>query len=731
MRLRNPPSPASALLLTAMVLVAGLPAGTAVARTGADRESIDPPRLPIERTTTELVLIETYVEGADGRPVRGLTAGDFTLFVDGVPSPIASFESRTAAPEDRPAAERPLEVPAAEPAEPPRRFLLFFEDGTSAPEGMTAARHAVERFLTTSFLPTDQVGIAAYDRRLRILSDFTTDRSALLRTVDRSLREPGRISDLSVELRARREEIDRAIGEIDQTSIAEETRARASAPVALTSRQARTATQSDLARVEDLNHTKLLAASYGADEAPRLRAVLDALRTAVDSLAGWRGYKAVIFMGDGIPDNPALPYVERILSNHPDEFLLSQVRNLSLFPGFEALAQSASAAGVTIHALRTEGLLAGTLSETRAAHFRSSALEAIALNTGGLSSSSNDLLKALADFEASSRAYYVLGYVPLGPPDGRHHAVRVRCRESHARLRWRRGFTRLRSSDSLARSIQAAHLVPELFPQLPVDLSAIGGPAGRGGRIVDLVVSVPRTGVQFLPEQGTPTAHLEVGLVARDEGLNDTWRAARKVRVRLPDRGGLAAPDNLDFYYRTRLPSGTQTLTAVVRDDTAGVIGATRLSLLPAAPDAGGVVGLSLYSLRDSGLWIEVEGGDPDGTVRTADYAIGPALKSTFEPGESLACGFRSPDNGEGARTPLRVVLRQGNSILNSRTIEPGEFRPGGAVTVNLPSEKLPPGDYTVAVQEALPGGSVDRATAPLRIRRSGSGETPTATPAS
>src|SRR6266852_873164 len=52
-----------------------------------------------ERATVELVLIEVYVTDGRGRPVRSLTADDFSLMVDGHAKPIHSLEFREVSPE--------------------------------------------------------------------------------------------------------------------------------------------------------------------------------------------------------------------------------------------------------------------------------------------------------------------------------------------------------------------------------------------------------------------------------------------------------------------------------------------------------------------------------------------------------------------------------------------------------------------------------------------------------
>src|SRR5439155_9973462 len=182
---------------------------------------------------------------------------------------------------------------------------------------------------------------------------------------------------------------------------------------------------------------------------------------------------------------------------------------------------------------------------------------------------------------------------------------------------------------------------PELFPDLGVEISAVPGPAGGTARIYDLVLHVPPGRAVFVPQQGGATARLESGFVAIDESLRETVRAAREARITLTDA---AAQDRLgiDFYSRIRVPPDAQTITAVVSDRTAGTFGAARLKL-PAAARAPETLGLSIYSMTEKSLWVEIPAGraTTPSDDAAAEYAVGPALKTTFTVGEPLACGFR------------------------------------------------------------------------------------------
>jgi len=716
----------------------------------------------VERVETELVLIEAYVTDKNGRPIENLTADDFTLVVDGKASPIASFEF-VRLPDA--GADLPGAVAAEADAAPPaagraRRFVLFFDDGTSDPQGLAAARHAAEDLLASGFTPSDEVALATYDTGLRLLHDFTTDRDALRRSLDDSLGGARRISTLYTERRAQKAEIDRMLEELKQNATAAGMAYNASPArnfksnpgqenqggrsmsdgstgggstqgvAGVTSLQSQQ--QQAVAQEMDdtLRRLKFLAITYASDETRILRGLLRSLGVLVDSLAAWPGHKTLVFMGDGIPENAAVPYVDAILKVQPDMVFATRAQTFTLAHDVDALRRAAAAAGVTIHTLRTAGLAAGTEAEMKTAYGMTNTIAALALGTGGLRGQSNDLLAELRDVEHASRSYYVLGYSPTGPADGAFHFVQVRCRRPKSHVRSRAGFVRYSPAEARERTIQAAHVLPDLYRDLPIDLSVAPGPVTKSERVVDLVVHVPTGAVLFLPEEGGRTAaHLAVGLVALDEHGKETLRAARAMRVaRLPvaDIAG-----GIEIYARARLPDREQSVTAVVRDDAAGVVGAARATLHGSETQSDAIQGLSLYSPGESSLWIEMaidgkDGGEGEGRTgdgaagdgaATGHHLVGPALKSTFEPGESAVLGFRRPEAKAGPAAGLVVLIRRGEEIVRSLSIDPPGAGARPTVKVALPVQGLAPGDYTVAVQERVEGAPIERATVPLRIR--------------
>jgi VWFA-related protein len=647
------------------------------------------PITTLERATAELVLIETYVTGRNGRPIRGLSARDFVLLVDGVVQPIASVEYREVAdPEASPAPAVAGDAAAPPVPDHPRRFILFFDDETSAPPGQEQARLAAERFLREGLTAGDHVALAAFRGRLQLVHDFSRDRASLRAALLQTLRDTRRVSLFDTESRARTETLERVLDS------------------GISGTQSRFALRSIV-----------------GEELPYYRRVLGALTSLVDSLAAWPGYKAILVFGDGIAEYPGSIHVDRLNRIPRPEGLELAVQEANLSQELEALGRAAAGAGVTIHTIQTAGLVAGHAGEHRASRRRSNALESLALNTGGVTSSSNDLLRGLVEADRGTRAYYVIGYAPQGAPDGLYHTVRLRVKRGGARLRHRTGFTRFLPDDAHRRAVQAAHLLPELHRDLDVTLTASPGPAEGSVRVTDLVAHVSPGRILFLPEAGRFDATLEAGFTAVGADGRETLRLARRLRISVEP--GLAARDDLGFNLvaRVRLPAAPQTVTAVVADFARRALGAARLTL-PGGSAPARVHGLSLYSLSERSLWVEL--GDapfaPE-AESAAEFTVGPALKTDFEPGEALACGFRLASRAAaGAR--LSLGIRAGDRALRTVEIAPG---PAGAgpVKVPLPTGDLPPGEYRLVVQELGPGAPVECGSLEFRIIPAGSGREP------
>jgi VWFA-related protein len=680
-----------------------MPALLAASLTGPDPAKVSAEeRQPIvisplvETTTSEAVLIEVFANDAKGRPIKDLQVSDLTLKID-MKSPPASIFSLEyvefgatpgeagvppASPEGPAPAEDsdaggttgPTAVAARGPGDYPRRFLLFFEDSVSSPHALRMARQAAEQLVSRPGAAGDQFALVAYDqkRKLHVLHEFSSDRTSLLAALRKSEDDRMRYSDYFQELEDRKQQMNYANRDAGMAGVA-------------VSGGAASAQASSLAK------------SYAQEDYSRMRHLVEAIETLIDGLAPWPGYKAIVFMGDGIPQNTGNMYG------------MDDSRH-DLKPALGDLAYAASASNVTLHAVETSGLVAGDSKGMALASRRSNALASLALGTGGVSVDSNDLVGALGHVEESTRGYYVLTYIPQGPPDGRTHSIDLRSKRKGVTLRYRRTFTRLLPQDARTRAIQAAFLSPELHSELGLDLSAIAGPVGSKGQVVDVVIYVPPGRALFVPQPGGAVAHLEVGLVALDAEGRETLRTARKVVLtvdvaRVQPQGPLA----LDFFSRVMLPAGSQTLTAVVADMQSGSLGAARVAIAPPPAAGASILGLSLYSVEERSLWVEVESGaKTSDAASSVSYTVGPALRTRFAPGEKVRCGFKTASSRASGTSPLRLAIDRQGTVVKVHPIEAAagaSQADGTTVNASLTLDGLAAGEYALRVDELLDAG--------------------------
>ncbi len=632
------------------------------------------PQLPIERATVELILINVHVADLQDQPITDLTIDDFTLRIDGHPAPIASFDMHRLDARTGPDGSGRAFAGDMTGALHPRRFVLFFDETTSARHGITAAWRAVERFVGEGLDPSDEVSLISYDGRLALVHDFSRDRAHLLDAARRWQRQPPRVN-LEFERRFRDAEIRRAL---EDTMNRPRSRARLAAH---------------------------LARSYASEERRHMQGIIEALTAVADTLSAWPGYKAIVFMGDGLPQNPAWepfvilsgasssPRARSVIRSFTPE-IQTRIFDQNMSLEHKKLLNDLSATGIAIHSLQTGGLGIGRPGVERAASQRGEWLRTLARETGGTAYTLNAPLDGLRQAERFSRVYYILGYSPEGEPDGRSHSVQVAVAHPESRATWRRNFVRLPPEVARGRSIQAAHVLPEYHNELGVSLRLIPGSSTDSGQEIDAVIHLPPGSILYLPESRHRVARLEVGLVGSDATGRSTLRLNRALRIKVPETDRALSGFGLNLYTRFTVGERAQSITAVVHDGATGSLGAAK-SELPSRKDRGGLPGLSLYSLDEESLWVEVTAEDG---ARTKPPAFGPSLKESFKSDERVSLGFRV-DGPSSAAGPIRVeFLREGRlvrSLMLRAGAGAGDDAPGH---VRVPLEGLETGPYRMRV---------------------------------
>ena len=149
-----------------------------------------PPQAPpVFRAGVDLVHLDVSVLDKDRRPVRGLTAADFSVSEDDRPQPIAAFTA-VDVPESppKPAAwsgRAPADVQSNEGTDDPegRLFVLLIDDAMIPPNpaSLDTARDVSKKFLDR-VTPADRVAVVFSQAGRN--QNFTNDRARLLAAID-------------------------------------------------------------------------------------------------------------------------------------------------------------------------------------------------------------------------------------------------------------------------------------------------------------------------------------------------------------------------------------------------------------------------------------------------------------------------------------------------------------------------------------------------------------------
>jgi len=141
-----------------------------------------------EKLDVNLVLLDVTVTDRKGNQILGLTNDDFIVKIDGKQEAVDSMEYFTN--------RRLLTVPEAqaefkvERVKDVRYFVIFFHTfpdpsfRTRFQNDLIAARRASLEFVEKRIRPEDKVAVAGYDFRLKLYSDFTSDKEVLKKAIE-------------------------------------------------------------------------------------------------------------------------------------------------------------------------------------------------------------------------------------------------------------------------------------------------------------------------------------------------------------------------------------------------------------------------------------------------------------------------------------------------------------------------------------------------------------------
>jgi len=679
------------------------------------------PDLVLPPVTTELVRIDVVVTEKNGRPRQGLSQDSFVVLEDGQPQHIAQFEAFVSA---RPSGPLPAKATAPPPAPddedarpkratPPRRYVVLAVDDVHIEAGnLLRIKKALNRFLESEVEPEDQIALVTTSGTRGIFQEFTDDRHALQRSVDRLSAQERSVLQTGApyltEYQA--QEIER--GNDDAVRVAvEEIKAEG-------------VFQDDESAG---NQARARAREVVAESIHNSRITLETLDSVVRSLSEIQGRKIVALVSDGFMAGVSITGIG----------------------GFDIrrITDAGTRAGVVIYALDTRGLVALPLGRTASSRMPAlastfsdrdilnkqgeiatrDAMHALASDSGGfLVQNTNDLTTGLRRILNDTETYYLIAYESTNTKrDGAFRKVEVRLPGVRdIRIRTRKGYfapddrrpnasrlaaappaadSALESEALWASEINRALTSPAPLTGVPVSLAADF--VSLDGTAPQLVVS-SYVDLKSVPFQQTGTRHtatVDAAAVVFDEsGMVVDRLAPERAAMDLPEGSyEKALRQGLEYQRAVSVKPGRYRVRVAVREDGGGKLGSS--SQWVTVPDlAEGKLALSSVFL--------LEKQEPS-TEKPASVAGDLSLRGVqarrrFKHGATLYAQLFAYNPGRDASGATNLVSQaeiwRGGELLASSSTEPmAAGDKGGPPLPQTRSVKLgpfAPGDYEVRI---------------------------------
>jgi VWFA-related protein len=619
----------------------------------------------VVKITTKLVQVDVVVTDKKGNQVRDLRAGDFELRQDGKPQRILSV---TYVPLDTESVTGTVTTQRPTGGVPPppatRRFgggrviALLVDDGSCAASfwGMNNAKDGIKRFINEQLRPDDVVAIYQTRSGSSAFQQYTSDKAALLRTVEKIRFLPAigcGTSDGSfyeAAARARTEGMAPGVGAVGLETDVE--------------RKAR---------------------EYREDAVKNNQVVgtLGVLRYAINGLERAPGRKLMFVFSDSLA------------------FRNRQNESLSAREALREVTDAANRAGVAVNTISVRGVdtfsaearddidvktgNSGSVLDARRSQSEKDkeGLRTLAYDTGGSFYEGGDRLNVpLADVLRRESGYYLLAYEPADDTfkNKKFNKIDVNVKIPDLRVDYRAGFVgvpdaeatrpKRKSADS---ELYEAIASPLPRPGLSISMVAHYGRSAEAGDFVRAMFHIDGSQLTFSDEpNGQKKAVLDVVAVTMDEknDVVDEFTRTHTLKFDTATAERIAANG---LTYSTDVPvkkSGTYNFRVAVRDANSRQIGSA--AQVVQIPDLGRsglfLSGLAVSAVDGAGKF---QRPGPTGAANAIDVPASMAVPAIrrFKRGSVLAYSFsvynaRTGKDGSKPNLTAQVNLYRNGSLV-------------------------------------------------------------------
>jgi VWFA-related protein len=692
--------------------VTGLAVALAAAPSHAAQEPI------VIEAGTAVVGMQVTVTDREGRPVSGLTAGDFEIKDGGRLRPVVALREVDAlAP-----IELREDVPWALQAAAHRQFVLLFDLSFTNVRGLMRSRQAAAE-LVNQLGPGDlvAVGTLSVENGVRLLVNLTSDRGQALRA----------IADLGA-------------GHIQENLDPLRLAMEVGADLGGVSREEMMGQFADGGEgsggegyVEEFVRDQMRSYQRSASEqyVRNVSAYLQALSSLGGALDSVAGRKEVILLSAGFDQTPLMGASGNEAfenSRAITEGRLWEVESDSHFGSAEAredlrrAMQSFAATAGVVHAVDVSGLVpdadaSNDQGDSRRGAGRETLAQIASVGGGRLIQNTNDLASGLGEILDGTRHFYAIAFEP--EPSGKAGAYRkleVKVNRSGARVTHRKGY-QVPDPDvedhPLTRQLRAAEAIVKGMSGGELRFEAAAFPYRSAAGALTLPVTLELHPADLFAKLDSGIAELEIFGYAVSEG--------GEIEDALAFRGSLdrsALGDDAPVQVRTtfRARPGLHSLRFVVREMTSGQLGARTVSVDVPSFEAGGLVlypPLVMKTAEERHLLTRPSMVLPpsDQPFRAGAVEFAPDLRPQLANGEAsrVCVMFWSGQGSYAADAQFEVRLELGGEgelpplslELVDATQEPDGFR---RYVIGATPQGVPAGEYElrVAVKDPTTGQS-------------------------
>ena len=659
------------------------------------------------KTNVDEVLLDLIVRDKKGKPVTDLKSEDISVLDNGAKQTITSFHLVSGS-------EALTSSGAKTPLDPLRQIRLV----TLAFEAMTEAdQRKLARTAAIDLIKGDQgtnvyYAVVVINTRLFVLQQFTKDKDALTKAIDRAT---GGLSGSSFtsESDAIQAELRRNLGGQNGADQPGNLLSAATQTASQAINNGSDALQAKLASVMlDMLRLDAAVAAQGA------RLTLSALRALVDGQRTIPGRKSVIYFTTGMYLSPELdgPFRSLMSTANRNNITFYSVDTRGVMTGAQtsgarsqltgAARASATKMTKTSGAVTKEEVMASDNAEVSGRANVQEPVRDLAESTGGfLIGDSNDLRVPLRHVNEEISSYYEVFFNPgIQNYDGSFRKIAVSANRKDLVIHARNGYFALppeaRAGGMEAFEVPLLKVLSDAKSSDDVKFrsGAILLQPGAEGIAVAVLVEVPLHELQ--PKPGPAKAALDVhcSLVAlvKDAKGEVVQKLAR-------DRGFQVTADQLKLgnfldKMTVTLPAGKYSLESAVMDRESGKIGTQRAEFTVPAR-APGVAISSLTPMRS--YTPNAKGLDPNDPFQFQGGSVTPTTDLTVKKGPNavLRLFFTVYRDASVAAAPaVEIEFLQAGKVLTKVPMQLPAADAQGRIPylMTIPAESIPSGSYEV-----------------------------------